>query len=67
MIILKEEFLKREPSPESVDDEDVADDEAAEGEEIHKDKEGEMVDHVDDISVYAMEKIESLVTLHNQN
>ena len=66
MIILKEEFLKREPSPDDVDDEDVADDEAAEGEEIHKDKERQMVDHVDGISVNAMEKIQSLVTLHNQ-
>ena len=51
------------PSPDEVNDEDVADKETAEREEIDKDKKGEMVYHVDSVRVNAMEEVEDLVTL----
>ena len=54
-----------EPSPDEVNDEDVADKEAAEGEEIDKDKEREMIDHVDSVRVYSKEKVCCIVTIHH--
>ena len=46
-----------EPSPDENDDEDVADKETAEREEIDKDKERKMIDHIDSVRVYSKEKV----------
>ena len=48
-----------------MNDEDVADKEAAEREEIDKDKEREMIDHVDSVRVYSKEEVCCLVTVHH--
>ena len=52
------------PSSDEVNDEDVADKEAAEREEIDKDKEREMIDHVDSVRLYSTEEVCCLVTVH---
>ena len=55
----------REPSPDEVNDEDVADKEAAEREEIDKDKKGKVVDLVDSVRLYSKEEVFCLVTVHH--
>ena len=54
------------PSSDEVNDEDVAKKEAAEGEEIDKDEEREMIDHVESIRIHAIEEVKGLVPLHHQ-
>jgi hypothetical protein len=54
------------PSSDEVNDEDVADNEAAEREEIDKDKEREMINHVESIGIHAIEEVKGLVPLHHQ-
>ena len=49
-----------------MNDEDVADNEAAEREEIDKDEEREMIDHVESIRIHAIEEVKGLVPLHHQ-
>ena len=49
-----------------MNDEDVADNEAAEREEIDKDEEREMIDHVESIRIHAIEEVKCLVPLHHQ-
>jgi predicted nucleic acid-binding Zn-ribbon protein len=54
------------PSSDDVNDEDVADKEAAEREEIDKDKEREMIDHIESIRIHAIEDVKGPFPLHHQ-
>jgi hypothetical protein len=54
------------PSSDEVNDKDVADNEAAEREEIDKDKEREMIDVVQCIRIHAIEEVKGLVPINHQ-
>ena len=54
------------PSSDEVNDEDVAENQATEREEIYKDEEREMIDHVESIRIHTKEEVKGLVPLHHQ-
>ena len=59
-------LIQNKPAPDVVDDEDITDKEEEEGKEIDKDKEGQVIHHIDSVWIKPIEEKEGFVVLHHQ-